>query len=50
MQGVFYRKEENQCYYCFYGISLSVGSEFSTAMCLPEVMVNINAVRVFHSG
>lgn len=24
MQGSFYRKEENQCYYCFYGISLSV--------------------------
>ncbi|KAG0031770.1 Histone transcription regulator 3 [Podila clonocystis] len=28
MQGVFYRKEENQCYYCFYGISLSVDGQY----------------------
>lgn len=24
MQGTFCRREENQCYYCLYGISLSV--------------------------
>ncbi|KAF9200873.1 Histone transcription regulator 3 [Haplosporangium sp. Z 27] len=28
MQGPFYRKEENQCYYCFYGISLSVDGQY----------------------
>ncbi|KAF9132440.1 Histone transcription regulator 3, partial [Mortierella sp. 14UC] len=28
MQGSFYRKEENQCYYCFYGISLSVDGQY----------------------
>ncbi|KAG0004617.1 Histone transcription regulator 3 [Entomortierella chlamydospora] len=28
MQGAFYRKEENQCYYCFYGISLSVDGQY----------------------
>ncbi|KAF9193564.1 Histone transcription regulator 3 [Haplosporangium sp. Z 11] len=28
MQGGFYRKEENQCYYCFYGISLSVDGQY----------------------
>ncbi|GJJ73149.1 calcineurin-binding protein cabin-1 [Entomortierella parvispora] len=28
MEGVFYRKEENQCYYCFYGISLSVDGQY----------------------
>ncbi|KFH65937.1 hypothetical protein MVEG_08039 [Podila verticillata NRRL 6337] len=27
-QGAFYRKEENQCYYCFYGISLSVDGQY----------------------
>ncbi|KAF9576299.1 Histone transcription regulator 3 [Mortierella alpina] len=28
MRGEFYRKEENQCYYCFYGISLSVDGQY----------------------
>ncbi|KAF9435048.1 Histone transcription regulator 3 [Entomortierella beljakovae] len=28
MQGEFYRREENQCYYCFYGISLSVDGQY----------------------
>ncbi|KAG0087271.1 Histone transcription regulator 3 [Podila epicladia] len=28
MQGAFYRKEENQCYYCIYGISLSVDGQY----------------------
>lgn len=28
MQGAFHRKEENQCYYCFYGISLSVDGQY----------------------
>ncbi|KAG0234030.1 Histone transcription regulator 3 [Actinomortierella wolfii] len=28
MEGAFYRKEENQCYYCFYGIALSVDGQY----------------------
>ncbi|KAF9585236.1 Histone transcription regulator 3 [Lunasporangiospora selenospora] len=28
MSGEFYRKEENQCYYCIYGISLSVDGQY----------------------
>ncbi|KAF9426942.1 Histone transcription regulator 3 [Podila epigama] len=28
MPGSFYRREENQCYYCFYGISLSVDGQY----------------------
>ncbi|KAF9975834.1 Histone transcription regulator 3 [Actinomortierella ambigua] len=28
MEGSFYRKEENQCYYCFYGIALSVDGQY----------------------
>ncbi|KAG0269212.1 Histone transcription regulator 3 [Actinomortierella ambigua] len=28
MEGAFYRKEENQCYYCFYGIALNVDGQY----------------------